>query len=234
MRSFAQLWGSTIARKWIMAVTGIGLVLFLFGHLAGNMLVFMGPEDMNSYAYELQHLLHGAGIWVARIGLLVFATLHIWSAFTLTRRIRAARPQGYAKVEHRTSSIASRSMAISGLVILTYVIYHLAHFTWGAVHTEFYDGTYTLANGTQVHDVYAMIIASFRQPLIAVLYVLAMVFTGLHLNHAIQSALQTLGINHPRYTPMIRKGGAILSIVLAAGFSSVPLSILLGLVGGSH
>jgi succinate dehydrogenase / fumarate reductase cytochrome b subunit len=217
-----------------MAVTGIGLVLFLFGHLAGNLLIFMGPEAMNSYAYELRHLLHGAGIWVARIGLLVFTILHIWSAFTLARRINSARPQGYARVSYRTSTLASRTMAISGLVILTYVLYHLAHFTWGAVHAEYYEGTYALANGTQVHDVYAMIVASFKQPTIAILYVLAMVFTGLHLNHAIQSALQTLGVSHPRYTPMIRKGGRLLAILLAAGFSSVPLSILLGLVGGTH
>lgn len=218
-----------------MAVTGIGLVLFLFGHLAGNLLVFLGPEAMNSYAYDLRNLLHGAGIWVARIGLIVFATLHIWSAFTLTRRIRNARPQGYARVEYRTSTLASRSMAISGLVILVYVVYHLAHFTWGAVHAEYYEGLYTLkSNGVQVHDVYAMIVASFQDPTIALLYIMAMIFSGLHLNHAIQSALQTLGVSHPRYTPMIRKGGRILAILLAAGFSSVPLSILLGLVGGTH
>lgn len=234
MRSLAELWGSTIARKWIMAVTGIGLVLFLFGHLAGNMLLFVGPEAMNTYAYDLKHLLHGAGIWLARGGLLLFAVLHIWSAFTLTRRIRAARPQGYARTEHRTSTIASRSMALSGLLILSYVLYHLAHFTWGAVHSEWYEGTYTLANGTIVHDVYGMVVASFQQPLISVLYMVAMVFTGMHLHHAIQSAVQTLGISHPRYTPMIRTGGKVLAIVLAVGFGSLPLTILLGLVGGTH
>jgi succinate dehydrogenase / fumarate reductase, cytochrome b subunit len=230
MRSFKELWGSTIALKWTMAVTGIGLVLFLFGHLAGNLLVFLGPEDMNIYGYELRHMLHGSAIWVVRGGLLLFAVLHIVSAFKLSRRIRTARPQGYNRTEHRTSTAASRTMLISGVLLLVYSVYHLAHFTWGMAHSEYFEGTYTLANGIVVHDVYKMVVQSFRQPLIVAVYIVAMIFTGFHLNHAIQSAMQTLGINHPRYTPMIRRGGPILALLLILGFCSVPVAIITGLV----
>lgn len=230
MRSMQELLGSTIALKWMMALSGISLVLFLVAHLAGNLLIFMGPEDMNSYGHDLRQMLHGTAIWILRIGLAKLAVVHIVSALILTRRIRSARQVAYAKVDHQTSTVASRTMALSGILLLTYAVYHLAHFTWGIAHPEFYAGVYMLANGVMVHDVYAMVVHSFQQPVIVGTYVVAMVFTGFHLNHAISSAFQTMGISHPRYTPLIRKFGAALSILLVIGFVSVPLAIMAGMV----
>lgn len=228
MRSFGEVWKSTVFQKWVMAVTGILLVLFLVGHLTGNLLIFLGPDAMNSYALGLKELLHGAGIWVARLGLIVMFVLHIRAGIILSARNRASKGIRNTKTEPRASTVASRSMIYTGLLIVVYVLYHLAHFTWGAVHPEFY--SYVDAAGR--HDVYRMVVESFRQPAIVVAYVVAMVVTGMHLNHAIASAFQTLGVSHPRFTPLIRSVGPLVGAGLALGFMSVPLAILLGLVGG--
>ena len=234
MKAFGEIWRSNIFQKWLMALTGLLLVGFLLGHLSGNLLVFLGKEDINSYAHGLHTMGHGMVIWIVRLGLLSMFVLHVVAAITLSRRNRAARPTSYAKVTPRRSTIASRSMLYSGLLLLTYVVYHLAHFPWGVVHAENYVGQpgwqYTLADGTVVADVYRMVVASFQIPLVAVLYVLAMVMVGLHLNHAIASAFQTMGVTNKRIVPAIRSIGPLLSFIIAAGFSAVPLAILAGVV----
>jgi succinate dehydrogenase / fumarate reductase cytochrome b subunit len=174
---------------------------------------------------------HGMIIWIVRLGLLSFFVLHITAAITLSRRNREARPQKYHKVEPRASTLASRTMLYSGLLLLSYVLYHLAHFTWGAVHAEHYaKATFALAGGEVVPDVYAMVVSSFQEPLISVLYVLSMIMVGLHLNHAIASAVQTLGVTNRRIVPLVRVLGPGLSVAVALGFSSVPLAIVLGFV----
>lgn len=235
MKAFGDIWRSNLFQKWLMAVSGVLLVLFLLGHLSGNLLVFLGPDHINEYAHGLRTMGHGMVIWVVRLGLLSFFILHISAAITLARRNRQARPEKYSRVESRASTLASRSMLYSGLLLLTYVMYHLAHFTWGAVHSEFYaQPTYDIVVGgvvtATVPDVYTMVVKSFQQPLIAVLYILSMVMVGLHLNHAIASAFQTLGVTNRRFVPIIRKIGPALSIIIALGFSSVPLAIILEFV----
>lgn len=226
MRSFGELWRTTIFQKWVMAVTGIFLVLFLAGHLAGNLLVFLGPDAINEYAVGLRELFHGAAIWVMRAAILLAFVLHIRAGIILAARNRAATASSYSKVERRSSTVASRSMAYTGVLIAVYVLYHLAHFTWGTAHPDVYDVT----DAAGRHDVYRMVVASFQQPLLTALYVIAMIVTGLHLNHAISSAFQTLGVSHPRYTPLIRMVGPMLGIVLVLGFISVPLAIMFGMV----
>ncbi len=234
MKAFGEIWRSNIFQKWLMAITGLLLVGFLIGHLSGNLLVFLGKEDINEYAHGLRTMGHGAIIWIVRLGLLGMFILHVTSAISLSRRNRAARPQAYSKVTPRRSTVASRTMLYSGLLLLTYVVYHLAHFTWGVVHSDHYAAQkgweYALADGTMVPDVYRMVVASFQVPLIAVLYVLSMVMVGLHLNHAIASAFQTMGVTNQRLVPVIRSFGPILSFLVAAGFSAVPLAILAGVV----
>ncbi|MEN9281947.1 MAG: hypothetical protein RL594_882 [Bacteroidota bacterium] len=235
MKAFGDIWRSNLFQKWLMAVSGVLLVLFLLGHLSGNLLVFLGPDHINEYAHGLRTMGHGIVIWVVRLGLLSFFILHISAAITLARRNRQARPEKYSRVESRASTLASRSMLYSGLLLLTYVLYHLAHFTWGAVHSEFYaQPTYDIVVGgvvtATVPDVYTMVVKSFQQPVIAVLYILSMVMVGLHLNHAIASAFQTLGVTNRRFVPIIRKIGPALSIIIALGFSSVPLAIILEFV----
>jgi succinate dehydrogenase / fumarate reductase cytochrome b subunit len=228
MRSFGEVWRSTIFQKWVMAVTGILLVLFLVGHLSGNLLIFLGADAMNGYAQDLRDLFHGAAIWAARLGLVVMFVLHIRAGIILAQLNRSAKGQRNSRFVARTSSVASRTMAYSGVLILVYLIYHLAHFTWGVAHNEYYQ--YTDALGR--HDVYRMVVESFQQPMIVAAYVVAMIVTGFHLSHAISSAFQTLGVNHPRYTPLINKLGPALGIMLVLGFVSAPLAIAFGLVGG--
>ena len=235
MKAFGDIWRSNLFQKWLMAVSGVLLVLFLLGHLSGNLLVFLGPDHINEYAHGLRTMGHGIVIWVVRLGLLSFFILHISAAITLARRNRQARPEKYSRVESRASTLASRSMLYSGLLLLTYVLYHLAHFTWGALHSEFYaQPTYDIVVGgvvtATVPDVYTMVVKSFQQPVIAVLYILSMVMVGLHLNHAIASAFQTLGVTNRRFVPIIRQIGPALSIIIALGFSSVPLAIILEFV----
>lgn len=230
MRTFADLWRSTIFSKWVMAISGLIWVGFLIGHLAANLLVYVGPDALNAYGADLRALGHGTAIWGARLALLAFFVLHMFTAFRLVRLNKTARPGNYAQSDYRASSVASRTMAYSGVLLLLYVLYHLAHFTWGAVHAEFYQGQYTLPDGRIVHDVNKMLINSFQQPLIAVLYIVATVGLGFHLNHAISSAVQTLGINHPKYVGLIRKAGIGLSVAIAGGFVSIPVAVLSGLV----
>jgi len=217
-----------------MAVSGLLLVLFLIGHLSGNFLMFLGPEHMNEYGHSLRNLLHGSAIWIARAGLLAFLVLHVTSAITLVRRNRAANSAKYVKVTSISSTLASRSMAITGLSIFIYIVYHLAHFTLGFVHSESYAAQpgwgYTLADGTVVPDVYRMVVASFQEPLISVLYLMAMVLLGFHLYHAISSVFQTIGVTNKRFAPIIKTVGPLLGIGLVVGFSLVPLSVIIGFV----
>ncbi|MBU3678094.1 MAG: succinate dehydrogenase cytochrome b subunit [Candidatus Kapabacteria bacterium] len=232
MKAFGDIWRSNLFQKWLMAVSGLLLVLFLLGHLSGNLLVFLGREQINEYAHGLRTMGHGMIIWVVRLGLLSFFVLHVTSAITLARRNRAARPAKYHRVESRASTLASRTMLYSGLLLLSYVLYHLAHFTWGAVHSEYYAQACPPSAGCVdcIPDVYSMIVSSFQQPLISITYLLSMIMVGLHLNHAIASAVQTLGVTNRRIVPVMRILGPGLSIIIALGFSSVPLAIILGFV----
>ena len=226
MRSFAQIWQSTIVQKWVMAITGIMMIGFLVGHLSGNLLIFLGPEAMNQYAVDLREILHGAAVWGLRIAMLVALVLHVRAGIILSMRNKASKGQKNSKFVATKSTVASRTMAYTGILILVYVIYHLAHFTWGGVHSEYY--SFTDAAGR--HDVYRMVIESFQQPVISVTYIIAMIVSGLHLNHAIKSAFQTLGVNHPRYTPLINSIGPALGLLLVLGFISIPVAILTGVV----
>ncbi len=226
MRSFGELWRSTIITKWVMAITGIMIVGFLLAHASGNLLIFVGPDAMNEYGIWLRALGHGVLLWSLRIGLLAAFVLHIWSGIRMARLNRAARPSSYKQYKNRSSSIAGRTMLLTGVLILLYALYHLAHFTWGSVHPEYYGGID--AHGRP--DVYTMVVHSFQQPLIVVIYLLSMLVVAMHLNHAINSALQTLGINHPKYNTLFINGSRGLSVLIFLAFSSIPLAIVFGFV----
>src|SRR5262245_24188803 len=139
-----------------MAGSGIALAGFIVGHLAGNLKIFFGPEALNSYSAFLKSL--GELLWVARIGLLAMVGFHIWTAVSLTLENRAARPVAYANKTYIEASYASRTMHLSGVIVLFYIVYHLMHFTFVTVHPEF--GHFTDAQGR--HDVYRMVVSSFQ------------------------------------------------------------------------
>ena len=216
-----RVWESSIGQKWLMALSGLFMILFLLGHLSGNLLIYAGPEAINTYAETLRKF--PAALWGFRIVTLLAIVMHVWTAIKLTRRNRAAMPVSYNSNQWKGSTWSSRNMGLTGLVILLYVIYHLAHFTWRNAHPEMFAGVGEF-------DAYQMIVISFSQTWLAVLYVLAMFILSLHLSHSVSSAVQTLGINHPKYNLAIRRIGDIVAIGLFFGFSSIPVGVMLGLI----
>jgi len=199
-----------------MAVSGAALFAFVVGHLIGNLQFFEGPEKLNAYGHFLRSM--PALLWGSRIGLLVMVGLHIWSSISLALLKNEARPIGYQRKKAVHSSYAARTMYWSGPIIAAFVIYHLLDFTFGVVNPGFKDG-----------EIYANIIRSFEVPAVAAFYILAMALLCLHLFHGIWSMFQTLGVHHPRYTPMLKRFAAVSSILIFLGFVSIPISVLTGL-----
>lgn len=209
-----------------MAITGFVWFGFVIAHMLGNFQVYQGPEKLNAYAKFLKDL--GPLLWLARGGLFVAFFGHVVVAILLKRQNDAARPVSYAKNSTIQASKASTTMIYSGLLLLTFLVYHLLHFTLGITNPDHYSYEYVLKNGDHVHDVYAMVILGFQQPLIAISYIVFMFFLALHFSHALGSMLQTLGIAAPKHYPALQKIATTLAIIVFVGNSSMPLSILLG------
>jgi succinate dehydrogenase / fumarate reductase cytochrome b subunit len=211
---------SSLGRKYIVAVTGLAMIGFLLAHLSGNLLVFAGPEAMNAYAKGLHTF--PAALWTLRLGLIGAAVFHIYFALALNLENYRARPISYAMKRYERASWCSRNMVLTGLLILAYIFYHLAHFTFRLTDS-------TVASVGE-YDIYAMIIGSFSNPVIALTYTFAMVVTALHLCHGISSLFQTLGLNHIKYNKTVRALGLILGIGICGAFITIPLAVMLGLL----
>jgi succinate dehydrogenase / fumarate reductase cytochrome b subunit len=215
-----QALSSSVGSKALVALTGLGLVGFLVAHLSGNLLIYAGPEAMNAYASGLRD--HMALLVTARVGLIVMFVLHVAIAIRLNLANQAARPIGYAKKVYRAATWASRNMVLTGLLLLAYLLYHLAHFTFRLTSSEIKQYGH--------FDVYQMAVAEFHNPIVVATYVVSMIIVGLHLSHGIQSLFQSLGLNHGKYTPFLRKAGPALGWLLSVGFISIPVSVVLGIV----
>ncbi len=213
--------GSSIGKKVVMAVTGLMLFGFVLGHMAGNLQVYLPhPEEaMRSYALFLHGFLHGAGIWVARLGLLAAAVLHIWAATALTIQNKEARPVGYRQWVGWESTYASRTMRWSGVILLSFIIFHLLHLTTGQVHPQFED-----------MNPYRNLVTGFQQLPVSIFYILSMVLLGMHLAHGIWSMLQTLGLSHPRYKKLAQKAAVALASLVVLGNISFPIAVLAGIL----
>ncbi len=210
-----------------MAATGLILVGFLCGHLIGNLLIFFGPNAINSYAKHLQDLL--PLLWIARITLLVSLCAHIGSAILISIENKRARPQDYRNLKTVRTTISAKTMMLSGCMILAYVIYHLMHFTFKTTHPQFAH----LIDSEGRHDVYTMIVTSFQDGRISGVYLIAMTLLCMHLSHAISSVFQTLALQPPSLQPKIKTGGAIFAGIIFIGFSSIPIACLLGILKGA-
>lgn len=224
-----RFWKSSIGKKIIVALTGLVLVGFLIGHLSGNLLIYVGREAMNDYAEFLHHLLHGAGVWIARIGLLVCFALHIVATICLTRQNRAAREHDYQFQATVQASRSSRIMIWSGLTILAFVIFHLLHYTV-RVSYDAKDFIDTNAAGDERFDVYKMMIVGFSFIPSSIFYLIALTLLCSHLGHGVASIFQTLGLRTERNELLIDRGSQIFAWVIWAGFVSIPVSVMLGLV----
>lgn len=224
----ASFYRSSVGKKAVVAATGIAMLLFLAGHLAGNLLIFSGkgPEAINQYAQWLHSL--GSLLWVARIGLLVCLVAHVVATVQLVKLNRKARPEPYGFTATRQATIASRSMIWSGLIILSFIVYHLLHFTFG-VANGYYDPSntrYHLPDGG--HNVYNMVVDGFRWAPAALFYLLSMGLLCMHLSHGFASVFQTLGLTTPKLRPVINLVGKAYALFIFVGNAAIVLSILLG------
>jgi len=208
---------SMVGRKAIVAVTGAMLFAYLVAHLIGNLQILAGPHRINAYA----HLLHSqpALLWAARLALLAAAGLHAVATVQLWFENRAARPIRYQKPDTVQATLASRTMIVSGPLIAVFVVYHILHFTTGTVHPRFVD-----------LNVYNNVVAGFQNPAASGFYIIIMALIGLHLYHGIASMFQSLGLNHPRYTPLIKRAAAVLAVAIAGGNIFIPVAVLAGII----
>lgn len=224
MTSIGALFRSTVGLKWLMGLSGLVLSAFVVVHMLGNLQIYLGPEAINAYAESLRKM--PVLLWTARIVLLVAFLLHVFSAFRITQLNRAARPQAYELWSPQVTTYAARTMFMGGIILAGFVLYHLAHFTFGLTHPEHFK----LHDAKGRHDVYAMVVLGFRQPLVSLSYLVAMVPLLLHLQHGVSSFLQTFGINHPRYNSIIRALGPVVGLIVFFGNCSIPLAVLAGLI----
>jgi succinate dehydrogenase / fumarate reductase cytochrome b subunit len=215
---------SLIGKKVVMAATGLVLLLFVVGHLAGNLKVFEGPALFNAYAEGLRTVgapvfARGQVLWIVRSVLLVAVCAHLWAAIAVTRASWRARPLGYRQLAAVETTYAARTMRWGGVIIFLYVIYHLLDLTFGRANPSFVAG-----------DPYHNVVASLRRWPVSLAYVGAVAAVGLHIDHGLWSAFQTLGLNRSP-TAAWRRGiaGAIAGLI-TAGYIAIPLAVLGGVL----
>lgn len=217
---------SAIGKKWVMAVTGILLMGYVFAHMAGNLHLYQGAQEFNEYGEFLRELLvplvpRTWALWALRIGLIAAFAFHIHSAYSLTLMNRRARAAGryVAPRDWQAANAASRSMRWTGVVIALFVIWHLTDLTWGTVNPDFVRG-----------DVFRNLVASFERPANAALYIVANIALGLHLYHGGWAMFQSLGLNNPRWNSWRRGFAAGFAGIVMIGNLSFPVAVLTGAV----
>lgn len=229
---------SSVGAKLTVGITGVCLVTFVISHLIGNLKIFSGPESINKYAYFLKHDI-GLLLWIARGLLLGVFLLHLTLALRLQFRSRAARPIPYSYPGSVQASIASRLMMQTGIVVGVFVLFHLAHFTFGWVTIADVQDQYGnpvpmnylhLKDAQGHHDVYTMMVTGFRSAWISILYIAAQLILFLHLRHGIPSTLQTLGVKSARWARPIDLAGLAIALFILAGNLSIVIAVWAGYV----
>ena len=208
----------------VTALTGLGLVIYVIFHMLGNLQVFEGPHALNSYAAFLRDM--PIMLWTARIGLLSIAVVHIGLAIQLSMRNRRARPVAYAVHRYRQASFASRTMAISGTMLLLFIVFHLLHLTAGLIDPLSSDRVDLDGH----RDVYGKLIHAFQNPFIVALYLAGQLGLGLHLSQAVSSSLQTLGFEHAALNSLVKAAGPSVALLVVLGNFAIILAIFLGIV----
>ena len=224
MKRAIGLFGTTIGKKIAMALSGLMLLGFVVGHMAGNLKIYQGEAKYNAYAEGLRELGdplfgHGQLLWIARLGLLAAVGIHILSAVQLTRIAKQARPVGYKQKDNLSFSYASRTMRWGGVILLGFIVYHLLHLTLGSVHHDFEHGS-----------VYKNVVSAFALWPVALTYIICMLPLGFHLYHGIWSVTQTLGLDGPRISRVRRAAAAGIALVVTLGNISIPLAVLAGVI----
>jgi succinate dehydrogenase / fumarate reductase cytochrome b subunit len=224
MNLIAGLFRSSLGKKYLMAITGAGLLLFVIGHMLGNLQIFLGPKAINRYGHFLQTT--PEILWPARIGLLAIAGIHIWTSIALTIENRAARNERYEVKDVVDASLASRTMIWSGLIVFAFIAFHLAHFTLMVTHPEYRNIHDELGR----HDVYRMMILGFQQPVISGFYILGVGLLCMHLWHGVAAMFQSLGLKNEAYESRIDTLAKIAATILFLGYAAIPVSVWAGVV----
>ncbi len=234
-----QVWSSTVGSKLLIALTGTLLTGFVIAHLVGNLKIFGGANDINGYAKFLKSL--GPLLWVARIGLLAIFVLHMYLALKLALRAKAARPVKYQYEKTIQATFASRTMPYTGVVILLFAAFHLAHYTFGWTNTtQAYDlktgaivenaNYLSLVDSEGRHDVYSMVVAGFRNPLLSILYIVAQIGLLIHMSHGVASVFQTFGFNSPRSQKFVTLTAWGVAGFVALGNIAIVIAVWTGVV----
>lgn len=210
---------SAIGRKQLMALTGLAWSLFVLTHMAGNLLILINAEAYNKYGHAI---VTNPLIYVAEAGLVLMILVHIFTGVKLTLENRAARPQKYALPTNgkKAARFQSKFMIFHGSLLLVFLIWHLITFKYG----PHYSVTY---NGVEVRDLHRLVLEVFQNPIYVVGYIVCLIGVGFHLSHGFYSSFATLGLFHPRFSPILNKFGYLYSFVVAAGFISQPLYVFL-------
>jgi len=211
---------SSIGKKWVVAITGLMLVGFVIGHLIGNLQIFLPPDYINTYAYKLQAL--GPFLWIIRLGLLAAFALHVINTIALVKENRAARPERYAVKRTKRATTASLTMIISGLILLAFILFHLAHFTLGALPMKDINAIDPLGH----HDVHRMMVSSFQNVWVSMFYLISMALLCTHITHGFQSVFQTLGLRTRKLGPLLSVTSIGLGWFLFLGNAAIVLAIL--------
>jgi succinate dehydrogenase / fumarate reductase cytochrome b subunit len=216
---------SSVGRKMVVAITGVILILFVIGHLLGNLQIFLGPDWINGYSQHLRDL--GPLLWLIRIFLLVTVIFHIYVTIRLAIDNRRARPEPYIDKEYVKATFASRHMVMSGLIVLAFIVYHLAHFTFRKTDARF---PLLKLDPLNRYDVYSMMVYGFQNYFVSGFYILGLFLLALHLSHGSSSFFQSLGMNDKKLTPRLAFGGRVFAWLLFVGYISIPIAVLLGFV----
>ena len=212
----------------MVAVTGVMLIGFVVAHLICNLQFFAGPHVINVYGTKLRHLPFG-GLWVLRIGILAAVLLHIFTTLLLVKENRAAKGEGYKFTASVQAKVATRLMALSGIILLSYIVFHLLHFT-----THTINPAYANWKDGEDRDVYRMIVAGFSNKAIAIFYIVAMVLLAMHLSHGAASLFQTLGLRTKKMACRLGLVAQVFAWLVCAGYVSIPVAVMAGLYDKKH
>lgn len=217
---------SSVVKKYIMALTGLVLTGFVFFHMLGNLQVFLCPSKINIYAHFLKTL-PLLILWGGRLFLFFSAAIHAYMGILLTIENKRARPDVYLNQRILQASIGSKTMGITGSVILLFIIFHLLHFTIQCIHPEYKTTSFqTIINGKQMLDVYRMVLHGFSYTWVSLFYMVAMGCLGVHLSHGVSSCFQSLGLRSNKWKGLFDKVAWMYAWMVFLGFSSIPFCVM--------
>ncbi|MCX6518150.1 MAG: succinate dehydrogenase cytochrome b subunit [Actinobacteria bacterium] len=232
-----DLYSTAVGKKYVMGATGIAMMGFVLFHMIGNLKMYAGAADLDHYAHFLQTLLYplapkGWVLWILRGGLISMLFLHLHAAYSLTVMNRHARPVKYqSKRDYQIANFASRTMRMSGLVILAFIVWHLADLTFGVVNSQVGEMVAHSGDEESVKAVYASVVHSFSRTPVALFYVFANVLLGIHLFHGAWSIFQSFGWNNPRFNTWRRAFATGFAALVVVGNVSFPIAVMAGVVG---